>query len=199
MTLWTFNSGIPAAGNDPSVDQPSMLNNNVSTLGLIATDHVTFNTQGPIGPPLGSSGQHLQVTFNGNNVPVVPTNVPTLFVNDHDGAGNALPAGVQQLFFYSGTAAQGQNQNVSTANGSVVLQGGIILKWGTNTLASGGFNATQVFPVAFPNNCFMAIAVSNDSTGNNTVKACYNFTNVLFTVVKSTSGTLSISYIAIGN
>lgn len=197
MTLWTFNSGIPAAANDPSVDQPDMLNNNASTLGIIGTDHVTFNTQGPIGPPHGSGGQHLQVSFNGNNVPTVPTVVPTLFVNNQDGAGNALPGGVQELFFYSGTASQGQNQNVSTANGSVVLLGGIILKWGSGTAtASGNINA---FPVAFPHNCFAVVATSVDPALSSAIVA-NTYTASSFKAFRTSgSGNVGFTYIAIGN
>ena len=195
MTLWTFNSGIPASNNDPSVDQPDMLNNNASTLGLIGTDHVTFNTQGPIGPPNGSGGQHLQVSFNGSNAPTVPTIVPTLFVNTQDGAGNALPGGIQELFFYSGSAAQGKNQYVSTANGSVVLTGGIIMKWG----APGLIGSPLAFPVAFPNNCFsVQVTSTNPSyTGSFTVTAVSASS---FTVTRTSgSGNTGYYYIAMGN
>lgn len=48
-----FNNGIPAAANNPSVDQPDMLQNNISTEGILAVDHYTFNT------PTG--GIHTQV------------------------------------------------------------------------------------------------------------------------------------------
>lgn len=40
---FTFNTGIPAANNNPSVDQPDMLINNVSTDGILAVDHISFN------------------------------------------------------------------------------------------------------------------------------------------------------------
>jgi len=41
---FTFNDGIPAANNNPSNDQPDMLINNQSTKGIIAVDHIGFDT-----------------------------------------------------------------------------------------------------------------------------------------------------------
>lgn len=200
MTFWTFNSGIPAANNDPSVDQPGMLNNNISTIGILGTDHVTFNSNGPVGPPNGGGGQHLQISFNGNNVPSVPPNLPTLFVNIQDGAGNNLPGSLPELFYYSGSAAHSNNQYVSTANGSVLLMGGIILKWGVATLPGTGFNQSVSFPVSFPNNCFSVTAISTAASNGVTVAACAAMNPGGFTAIKSSSSAvLPITYMAIGN
>ena len=52
---FTFNAGIPAANNNPSVDQPVMLQNNIATNGIIAVDHVGFN--------ISNGGEHNKVTF----------------------------------------------------------------------------------------------------------------------------------------
>lgn len=95
MTSFTFNTLIPAANNNPSIDQGPMLQNNVSTNGILGVDHVTFNTQGPAGPPNGSGGQHLQVTFNGKNVPAgAPTDpISVLYTN----SGTA--SSVSEMFF----------------------------------------------------------------------------------------------------
>lgn len=40
---FTFSTTVPAAPNNPSVDQPDMLQNNVATNGILAVDHITFN------------------------------------------------------------------------------------------------------------------------------------------------------------
>lgn len=53
---FTFNTAIPAANNNPSVDQPDMLVNNQSTDAIINVDHISFNAM--------NGGQHKQVTFN---------------------------------------------------------------------------------------------------------------------------------------
>ncbi len=60
---FTFNTGIPAANNDPSADQPDMLINNVSTNGILAVDHISFNTN--------NGGTHLQVHLPQYTNPVV--------------------------------------------------------------------------------------------------------------------------------
>ncbi len=81
MTAYTYNAGVPAANDDPSVDQPDMLTNAQSINSLIGTDHVSFNSTGSGG--VGAiGGQHLQVTFNGKNVPGAQTDpISTLYTN----------------------------------------------------------------------------------------------------------------------
>ena len=69
MTMFTYNSGVPFATNNPSVDQPQMLINTVSNFGIWNVDHVGFNTTNTTGNPNASGGQHLRVTFNGKNPP----------------------------------------------------------------------------------------------------------------------------------
>lgn len=63
---FTFNTGIPAANNNPSVDQPDMLTNNQSTDGILAVDHISFNT--------ANGGTHKQVTFDNVAAPGAQTN-----------------------------------------------------------------------------------------------------------------------------
>jgi hypothetical protein len=52
---FSFNDGIPAAPNNPSVDQPIMLQNNVSTQGIMTVDHIGFNA--------ANGGQHQWTQF----------------------------------------------------------------------------------------------------------------------------------------
>lgn len=180
---FSFNTNIPAAPNDPSVDQPDMLTNNQSTNLLLAVDHISFNTAG--------GGQHKQVTFNGNNVPTPPVTPPVLFTN--------TVAGLPQLFFYSGDATHSSSQYVNNAQGSTFVLGGMIMKWGF----FGPISDNQVinFPVAFPNNCYTVVATPVKSGA---------FGNLVFTIRTTptvtgfqvrTNGVVldAISYIAIGN
>lgn len=191
----TYNLGIPASSHNPSVDQPNMMSNNDAVATLVAVDHVGFNSTGPIGPPNGGSGQHLQVTFNGNNVPAVPTLVPVLFTNND---AFSLP----QLFYYTGDAAHGSTQYVASANGSTFLLGGIILKWGHVTATD---NTTIGFPVAFPNNCYnVQITVDAATVLPTVVTVSGTPIKTAFTPrVKDTNGAttspVSIFYLAIGN
>lgn len=55
MTSFTFDTGIPNANNNPSIDQPGMQINNVSIDGILAVDHVSFETD--------DGGTHKKVTY----------------------------------------------------------------------------------------------------------------------------------------
>lgn len=61
---FTFNTTIPAAGNNPSNDQPIMLTNNVSNAAIWAVDHIGFNAN--------NGGTHQTLTFISNPSYVVP-------------------------------------------------------------------------------------------------------------------------------
>jgi hypothetical protein len=197
MTSISYISGIPAANHSPAQDQPNMLTNTNNIPTYVSVDHVPFNTGSG-----NTSGRHAQVTFDSNNIPSLPTplsaagnNVGVLFTNTV-GSGT-----VDQLFYYAGSAAQSSNQYVSNGNGSVLLLGGIIMKWGTATLAGNNFNQPVTFPVAFPNTCFTAIAIATN-TGSNavTVNVDTSFSASGFVAIKSSSSAvLQITYIAIGN
>lgn len=61
MTNFPFNTGIPAALNNPSSDQPLMLINTQSDAGIWEIDHIGFNTN--------NGGTHKQVTLSSKNTP----------------------------------------------------------------------------------------------------------------------------------
>jgi len=90
-SMFTFNDGIPAANNNPSADQPIMLQNNVATLGILAVDHVTFNL------PLG--GTHKQVTITSKNTPAAPTDPISVLYT-----ANGTASTVAQAFFVNQNA-----------------------------------------------------------------------------------------------
>lgn len=176
---FAYNPSLPNPPDDPGDDVAGMQINAASINSIIAVDHVGFNVAG--------GGEHKQVTFNSNNVPSVPTSPPVLFTN----LVNSLP----QLFFYTGDAAQSQNQYVSSGDGSTMILGGIILKWGTSATLGSPSN----FPVAFPNNCFVVVitGISSLYTGGFVVTAK---TASSFTAVRTNgSGATGFNYIAIGN
>lgn len=56
---FTFYTDIPGANNNPSVDQPKMLTNNVTVESALNVDHITFND--------ADCGKHKQVTFISEN------------------------------------------------------------------------------------------------------------------------------------
>jgi len=71
MTNYSFDETIPATNNNPSTDQPGMLINNVSTKGIISTDHVTFG--------LANGGSHLQNTFYAQQSPSIGSSLAILY------------------------------------------------------------------------------------------------------------------------
>jgi hypothetical protein len=199
MSLFTFNTSIPAAQNNPSADQSPMLQNNLSTEMLIGVDHVTFNAMG--------GGEHTAITFNQPPDPYVPTpnamNPPKLFTNNKDGQGTSFPNGFSQLFYYVGAVAQTQNQYISATNGSTMALGGIIIKWGVVNNAPD--NTLISFTNPFPQNCFSVQATVYQSSGNPitvTVSPTPTVSGFTPRIRLASSGapvSNTISYIAIGN
>lgn len=120
MTSFTYNNAVPAAANNPSVDQSSMLTNAQSIQSIIAVDHVTFNSTGPAG---ASGGQHLQVSFNGKNVPGGAPTDPLSIMYTNSGTASSI----SQVFF--------RNQNA-------IYQISAIKAWGLSD-NTGAIIATQ--------------------------------------------------------
>lgn len=123
---------VPIPTNNPSTDAPNMRTNFSSIQSLVDVDHTDFANM--------NAGTHLQVQFGTNNTPGGFA-LPTLFTK-LDTANNP------QLFYYATSAAASQNQYVLNAlgsnKGSVLLMGGVILKWFTGTLTT----PTQEFDFA---------------------------------------------------
>lgn len=59
-----YTLGIPAAGNNPSLDQPDMKDNNDAVNTILAVDHVSFNT--------AKGGTHKQITYVAKSSPSTP-------------------------------------------------------------------------------------------------------------------------------
>lgn len=147
MTI-TYSSTIPNPPDDPADDVAIMQSNAGAISSFLAIDHTPFNVAG--------SGQHNRVTFNSNNVPSLPASVPVLF-SDSPANHGGIPT-YPQLFVYSGTSAQSSDQyKLANSNGSVLLMGGLILKWGSFNI-TGSTVGVVVFDKAFPNAIFNAQA-----------------------------------------
>lgn len=130
MTMFTYNTGVPFATNNPSNDQPQMLINTVSNNGIWNVDHVGFNSTGIIGNPQASGGQHLQVTFNGKHTPgFTPTD----------------PLSV--LFTLSGIASTNSNLAFQNQNGTFPLsfiRAFAVVDNSGNIVAGQSFNVTSI-------------------------------------------------------
>lgn len=189
---FSYNGAIPNPPNDPASDVSTMQTNAASIGSIISVDHVGFNTAG--------GGQHNQVTFNANNVPIPPVSPPILFTN----TVQSLP----QLFFYSGSAVRSSNQyynSVATGNavqGSALLLGGVIIKWGTYTIPGGNFALPITFNTAFPNSIF-SVTVTCTAFGTNNDILCTAVspatTGFSGQRIGSPGGGANYSFIAVGN
>lgn len=116
---FTFNTAIPAANNNPSVDQPDMLINNQSTDGILNVDHISFNAM--------NGGQHKQITFNNKNIPGAQTDPQSV------------------LYTNSGTASSVSQQFYRNQNG--IFQVSPIKAWAFVNSA-GGIIASQSLNVS---------------------------------------------------
>jgi hypothetical protein len=105
MTAYTFNSGIPASGNNPSNDQPLMLSNNVSNNSIWTVDHVGFNSVGSGGAG-SSGGQHNQITYN--NI-FAPSTLPQNPISIAFTANASAPSGVLINLPISSATTNAQN------------------------------------------------------------------------------------------
>lgn len=198
-----YNLNIPAATHNPSVDQPNMETNNNNIATYVAVDHVSFNAG-----PGDTSGRHLQVSFDSNNVPGLPT--PLSGIGNRIGIlfTNTVGVGtIDQLFYYTGTATDSANQYfIGASGGSVLLLGGIIVKWGTvlNAPDNTPINFATNSGAAFPNNCFAvfpAILKANTSNPVNVTVRSFTASNFIVRISFQSGGTTTqdILYVAIGN
>ena len=166
MVQWNYNLNIPAAANNPSVDQPDMQTNTNSISNLINVDHIGFN--------LPNGGFHSVIHMESasdlvsnppsNNPPALPTPVPSF--GELISVQTTIGGNSDEVLFYQGgggrfiqltsilTAGAG-NQAKASAFGYTVLPGGIIMQWGTITGGSGNFPLLFITNnVNFPNACF---------------------------------------------
>lgn len=155
---FTFSTTVPAAPDNPSVDQPDMLQNNVAINGILAVDHITFNLLG--------GGQHKQVTFNGKNVPGAQTDPQsTLYTNNvtATGTNTASASTVSSAYF--------RNQNaiypisMVRAFGAFDAGGTSLNTWNMSATrtAAGKFNITLATNAVTGFNYLVLLS----NTGNN--------------------------------
>ena len=67
MPTYSYNSSVPAADHDPSVDQPTMQTNALSIQSIWSEDHYTFGSDGSV------DGQHKIIRFPSNVLPSAPS------------------------------------------------------------------------------------------------------------------------------
>lgn len=193
MTTYDYYLGIPATGNDPSIDQPNMAVNTNSINSIIGTNHLSFGTA--TGPWV--DGMHTIVQLVNQTDPSTIGQVGQLYQKFIANAGSTLP----QLWYKAGNQATYpltcnflpviNSADGYVDDGATFLPGGIIVNFGTGTLATGGVPVT--FDKAFTNIPMLILSAPSASPTYNTL------TISGFNVGNSTSPGQTFNWIAIGN
>lgn len=180
---FTFNTAIPEANNNPSVDQPDMKINNQSTDAILNVDHISFNAD--------NGGNHKQVHLPAYTNPAIVNGTATQGSIVYSKAGVADAAHAQGYF------KNGNNLDFPMSH---------IRAWATadsagNILASQSINIASIVPAGTGrfNVTLTANAVTTDTFGvlstafiqdkNNGAIAGYNRTGV---------GTFQLTFIGLG-
>jgi hypothetical protein len=154
---FTFYNTIPAGPNNPSADQPLMLQNNIATEALIGVDHVSFNAT--------PGGYHTVVHLVAQTGTPAPSGLTgELYTNTvNDGIIND-----EILFYQSGSGLVSQlTRNfkpINATNGATYLPGGLILQYGNITPIVPGGTVPITFPIAFPFACYTVVASPRTSS-----------------------------------
>lgn len=187
MATYNYDTTVPAANNAPKNDQPVMQTNTASISGIIAEDHIGFNTPNGgyhkvIHQLTGAGTQNLTRSGAGAVYANIPANIANV---------NQIIAGQYTPDTSGGTA---DTQLFSLSSGNIISQftgfslgdledgwqwlGGVLLQWGRagdGTVTSGSFasghaegqvtfqnRVTGAIP--FPNNCFIVLTVPQYTT-----------------------------------
>jgi len=210
MTNFLYNTGIPAANNNPSTDQPDMQTNTDSTNAILNVDHFTFNNN--------NGGMHQQVQIvSQNTIPSAVNNTPVGLKN---GAGTIYTkplGGPSDLFF---TPDQSGDEykltNIDAVNfatfgtftnylapadqkgGWTFLPGGLIMQYGTRTFLATGNTIAVTFPKSFTN-IFNIQTTIFQNAGVTFIQGIKTQSLSGFNFTVNTTGTVSFYWIAIGN
>ena len=200
MSNFPFNPNIPASADNPSNDQPLMLTNNTSTNGLIAVDHVGFNStnnlggchnfvhlvaQGSAPPALGFTGiLYTQIINDGFS------SSESLFWLNGAFQTSRLTANVVPKVS-GGPGAPGYTFLPGNATNPLVMQWGQVglaavsgKQTGMVTYTTGGNN------IAFPNKTLNVICTvtSNGTESNSSGVDVFNVSKTGFSWVVSNAG-----------
>jgi hypothetical protein len=180
----TYTPNVPLSNQRISQTQPLIQDNFLALDDAIDNDHVAITDATPSKRML-----HKQVTFPDvlGADPAVAGDDGILYTKDNGG-------GLASLFFKNAsvvTQLAGLAKNFANP-GYANLPGGLQLRWGT---ASVGGSFTDVnFNAAFSNNCLAVVATNSGGS----VSVGVQLVNASKFQSKSSSGSVSIQYIAVG-
>lgn len=196
---FSYTTGIPAINDNPSTDQPIMLQNTNSISSIISVDHIGFNANG--------SGIHKQVTLqNSATPPGLGDGVGVAYSNNASGTdqpywqnGPLNPDDISQFFVFST-----KTPPVASTNGYTYLPGGLIIQWGRilNAVSQTFTPVTFVGlgTIAFPNNCFnVQTTINEGSSANSIVLNVASLSSTGFAYYNTSSNVRNFYWVAIGN
>jgi hypothetical protein len=186
-----FNTGVPATDNNPSIDQPDMLENTGSENSIWAVDHISYNSN--------NGGSHLQTGFPDYRSPVLPSDgganhpsvaYPAAGVADNTNAQYYFQNALARAFPLSAIRSFGSFVSSSTS-------GNITPSIQYNV------NGSIVQTVGSPNTSFQITLNSNTTTTNNvavfifgsfSVQALgYTFVSNILTFTALSSSVISVT------
>ena len=186
----SFTSGIPTSGQTLGNSRSQVLNNFTSLRTTISNvsqpNHIDVNNVG--------AGKHVFV-----QMPVQAPGAANLPAANEGGMITQTLNGNSELYFVRdaiNTYFQMTGPyvlNSGTPNGSIVLFGGLILKWGRVSPVTGNIT----FATPFLNNCFGAVLTPQINANASLSLVSFNTTGLTYSA--STGGITSVFYIAIGN
>ena len=210
---FTFNNAIPAAGNNPSSDQPGMLTNNISNALIWAVDHYGF------GVANGGSHQCVRMPFNSpgsipagliaNEVTLYPKNAignsNLFFTNGNSGNEYQLTRANNTNFpsFSTNNAYASPPSGFTQTGGWTFLPGGMLFQYGFYGKSGAlGTSGTIQFPFAFTNPPYSVTAtIQRAAAGGGSgivVEVTGSVSTTSFGFSSSTSSSDGIFWMAIG-
>ena len=183
--MTTYNPNIPQATDDPSTSQAQLLDNFGELNTFLAVNHVALNASG--------QGKHTfaELVNQAAIPPGLVANEGTLYTKQ--------VSSVSQLFYTpdnSGIEYQMTGNFTSADIGSLLIPGGLIMNWGSGTIAGGSTPVT--YHTAFTTATYV-ITLGNGANTPSTVFMTYNSPMLAgFTLLSNAGAGAAYSYIAIG-
>jgi len=195
MTNFTYYDNIPNAPNDPSQDQPKMEVNTNSTDLILAEDHVSFN--------LNNGGWHKLIHM----IPQAKSIVANTAAGQFYTSTSTTNFGTDnQLWYKSTSTAAGSPGEQITGNNAAANNGwaffsGIIVQWGSASVAAGIAGQDVAFTPNFPNNAFVVNITPQTVTaaGQSYQANIVDKTKFHITQFNNSNATKNFYWVAIGN
>jgi len=181
-----YQNDIPQANDELATSQDDLLNNFAAIDTFVNVNHVGFNG--------ADQGKHAQITF-----PLGPlAGQPFTYAVGEIGLQslNQLPTSVPDIWMSRGASTAFPITGAAISNpGWSYLPSGVLLKWGTVAVPSGGSYAI-VFPVAATNPVYANAIVAFLTNYTNMTSYVVSLTTTTLTI--NTSGAGTVGYLVIG-